>query len=156
MPFWPNQVRFSRKLGFFRSLFRYTAKFCTQFFNLFVAFMVVKTTVLISRFQPKNWFILLEISIKNCFQPAVWFGSPSLKTFLKISRARLVRFSNRFLRWNREIETIVLSTIKATNQMKKYFQNLAVYLKNGLEKPNLPKNLTWLGQMGIHLGMWGT
>ena len=33
------------------------AKFCKKIFNLFVAFMVVKTTVLISRFQRKNRFV---------------------------------------------------------------------------------------------------
>ena len=33
------------------------AKFCKKNFNLFVAFMVVKTTVLISRFQRKNRFV---------------------------------------------------------------------------------------------------
>ena len=56
MPVWPDQVRFSRKLGFFRPFLRYIAKFCKFFFDLFVAFMVVKTTVLITRFQCKNRF----------------------------------------------------------------------------------------------------
>ena len=44
---------------------------------------------------------------------------------------------------------------KSHKQIGKNFQKLAVYLKNGLKKPKLRENLTWLGQTGIHLGMWG-
>ena len=63
----------------------------------------------------KNGPLWAEIFEKNQNGVAVWFGGPCLKTFLQISRARVVRFSNRFLHWNRGIETVVLSTIKGTN-----------------------------------------
>ena len=63
-----------------------------------------------------------EIFEKNHYWLAVWFGMPCQKIFLWISRPRVVRFSNRFLRWNREIKTVVLSTIKVTNGVKKFMK----------------------------------
>ena len=79
--------------------------------------------------------MLPEIFIKICFWLTVWFGSQSQKTILYTSRVRMHRFSNRFLRWNREILPVVLSTMKATFWAGKKWQNLAIFLENGLKKP---------------------
>ena len=70
----------------------------------------------------KNDPVWAEIFEKNHYWLAVWFGMPCQKIFLWISRPRVVRFSNRFLRWNREIKTVVLSTIKVTNGVKKFMK----------------------------------
>ena len=57
--------------------------------------------------------------------------------FSQISRARVVRFSNRFLLWNRGIETVVLSTIKGTNGVFKNQKIFPTRVKNGLKNPKL-------------------
>ena len=77
MSVWPNQVRFSRKLGFFRPFLRYTAKFCESFFNLFVAFMVLKTIVSISRFQRKNRFEKRTNLARDIFKNVLRLGEPN-------------------------------------------------------------------------------
>ena len=81
----------------------------------------------------KETLYCLRYQSKTVFDRRFLFDLQSLRTVLKISRARLLRFSNRFLHWNRVIKTVVLTTIKATNRSIKNLQNLAVYLKNGLK-----------------------
>ena len=55
-------------------------------------------------------------NLQNHF--STWHAKPNrnlIFVFCQISRPRVVHFSNRFLHWNRGIETVVLSTIKGTN-----------------------------------------
>ena len=54
--FLPNQVQFSRNLGFFRWFLTFIYKIFTIFFAPFVRFIVLKTFVLNTRFQRKNRF----------------------------------------------------------------------------------------------------
>ena len=60
----------------------------------------------------------------------VWFGMPCLKTVLQISWLRRV------------FKTVVLSTIKGTNGVKKFMKILSMNVKNHLKNPKLRKNLT--------------
>ena len=69
--------------------------------------------------------------------------------FLQISWPREVRFSKRFLHWNRGIEMVVLSTMKGTNGVFKNPKNFPASLKNCLKNPKLWENLTWLGKKGF-------
>ena len=55
----------------------------------------------------------------------------------QLSRPREVRFSNRFLHWDRGIETVILSTMKGTNAVFKNLKILPRSLKNGLKNPKL-------------------
>ena len=52
----PNQVRFSRNFGFLRRFLRLVGKIFGFLKTPFVPFIVLKTTVLIPRFQCKNRF----------------------------------------------------------------------------------------------------
>ena len=70
----------------------------------------------------------------------VWFGMACLKTFLQVSRPTVVRFSNRFLHWNRGIEAVVLSTIRGTNGVFKNRVFFPTSLKNVLKNPKLREN----------------
>ena len=63
-----------------------------------------------------------EIFTKIFFNMACQTKPPANNGFSQISQPRVVRFSNRFLRWNREIKTVVLSTIKVTNGVKKFMK----------------------------------
>ena len=54
--FLPNQVQFSRNLGFFRWFLTFIYKIFINFFAPFVRFIVLKTFVLNTRFQRKNRF----------------------------------------------------------------------------------------------------
>ena len=54
--FLPNQVQFSRNLGFFRWFLTSMDKIFIIFFTPFLPFIVLKTTVLNTRFQRKNRF----------------------------------------------------------------------------------------------------
>ena len=78
-----------------------------------------------------------KIFEKNQNGVAVWFDVPCAKMVLQISRPTVVRFSNRFLHSNRGIETVVLSTIKATNGVFKNQKILPASLKNDLKNPKL-------------------
>ena len=90
--------------------------------------------------KKQNWFV-------------VWFGMPCWNTFLQISQPRVVRFSNRFLRWNRVFKTVILSTIKGRNGVKKIMKILSMDVKNHLKNPKLRENWTWLGKKAFHLGI---
>ena len=57
--------------------------------------------------------------------------------FSQLFRPRVVRFSNRFLHWNRGIEVVVLSTIRCTNRVFKNRKIFPASLKNGLKNPKL-------------------
>ena len=94
----------------------------------------------------KNGATWPEISSKMFWDMASQTKPPLENRFWLISRARLLRFSNRFLHWTRVIKTVVLTTIKATNRLKKKSQNLAVYLKNGLK--NLICGKIWPDRVG--------
>ena len=48
----------------------------------------------------------------------VWFGDLNFDTFLLISQGLLQIFKNRFLRWNRELKPVVLSTMNPINGSK--------------------------------------
>ena len=63
-----------------------------------------------------------EIFTKIFFDMACQTKPPANNGFSQISQPRVVRFSNRFLRWNREIKTVVLSTIKVTNGAKMFMK----------------------------------
>ena len=54
--FFPNQVRFSRNFGFLRRFLRLVGKIFGYLKTLFVPFIVLKTTVSITRFRCKNRF----------------------------------------------------------------------------------------------------
>ena len=123
----------------------------------FVTLIVLKTTASIPRFQCKNRFengppwaeILAKMFLNMACQTKPW---PHF-VFSQLSRPRVVRFSNRFLHWNRGIETVVLSTIKGTNGVFKNPKIFPASLKNRLKNPKLRENLTWLGKMAFHLGI---
>ena len=65
------------QIRFFRPFFRYMAIFCEFFFDLFVAFMEVKTTVLISRFQCKNRFEKRSNQARDIFKNVLRLGEPN-------------------------------------------------------------------------------
>ena len=79
---------------------------------------------------------------------------PVENSFWLISQAIFGLFTNRFLSWNHEIKTVVLTTIKATNRLNFFFTKFGRVPQKWPKKPNLRENLTWSGQTGSHLGMW--
>ena len=94
-------------------------KFFESFKTPFLPFIVLKTTFWISRLQCKNRFekqttlgrdickIILSVARQTKRQPHFVFS--------QINQPRVVCFLNRFLHWNRGIETVILSKIKGTN-----------------------------------------
>ena len=60
--------------------------------------------------------------------------------FSQFSRPKVVRFSSRFLHWNRGIEAVVLSTIRGTNGVFKNQNFFSASLENGLKNPKLQEN----------------
>ena len=82
-----------------------------------------------------------QIYLEKCFQ--TWHAKPNCNPilfFTQISQPRVVRFSNRFLRWNRGTKAVVLSTIKGMNGVSKNQKILPVSLKNGLKNLKLREN----------------
>ena len=76
-------------------------------------------------------FAKMLLNMARQTKPQPHFG------FSQISRPRAVCFSNRFLHWNRGIETVVLSTMKGTNGVFKKRKILPTSLKNGLKNAKL-------------------
>ena len=146
MPVWSDQVRFSRKLGFFRPFLRYRAELCKKNFNLFVAFMVVKMTVLISRFQHKNRFYKRTNLAQDIFKNVLRLGEPNqtaaLKQFLINISSNIGSFYKPIFALKPSSQDGRFDYHESHKQIFKNLQNLAVYLKNGLKKPNLQENLT--------------
>ena len=120
--------------------------------------MVVKTTVLISRFQRKNRFVKRPYIAWDINQ----------KLFSTNGLDRLAKSQNNFEDILGQVSSFFkpFFTLKSWDQDCRFkyheshkqtdffLQNLAVFLKNGLKKSNLQENLTWSGQTGIQLGMW--
>ena len=50
----------------------------------------------------------------------IWFGDQNLDIFWLISRDSVRIFQNRFLRWNRELKPVVLSTMNPINGTNKF------------------------------------
>ena len=133
----------------FRPFLRYAVKFSDIFLALFVSFLVPKATVLSPSIKTKSGLISVKV-----FSDLASQTKPSVEhSFWLIFQALLGLLTNQFLHWNREIETIVLSVITATNKFMKNWQTSAMVLKIILKNLNLEKNLTWLCQLGIHLGI---
>ena len=93
----PNRYPFCRfffKFGLLRLFLKFMAELCPSFNPLFVAFIVLKMTILISRFHCKNRFEKLSTLTQdiwaNIFRP---FARNSF-----ISRAILLLFTYKFLR----------------------------------------------------------
>ena len=91
---------------------------------LFMGFMVLKMTGLSSLFQCKNrlekYLLSPKILAKMTQNIKFWFGDLNLGTFWPISQDQMHIFQNRFLRWNRELKPVVLSTMKPINETKNF------------------------------------
>ena len=73
-----------------------------------------------------------------------------LKTFWKISQPRVICFLHRFLCWNHEIGTIVLSTIKGTNGVKELWK-FCQWMSKIDPKPKIAENPDLIGWKGFSL-----
>ena len=119
--------------------------------------MVLKTIVSISRFQRKNRFEKRTNLAQDIFKNVLRLGEPNQTAgwkqfFIDIS-SNIGSFYKPIFAlkpWNQDGR---FDYHKSHKQIEIFLQNLAIYLKNGLKKPNLRENLTWSGQTGIHLGM---
>ena len=129
---------------FARSGLTYKYKIFDFFFSSFLPFIVLKTSVSFSQFQRKNRFekraTLTWDICKKYFSTAHQTKSPAKNCFSLICQPRVGCFSNWFLCWNRDIETLVLSTIKDTNGAEKMLRILSMNLKYCLKNPKLRKN----------------
>ena len=139
----PDQVQFSHNFRFLRPLLRYMYKNFDLKKNVYL--------LLYSKWPSQSDSFKAKIGLKNeppgaeifakmYFNTAHQTKPPAKNGFSQISQPRVGRFSNRFLRWNREIETVVLSTIKGTNGTKKMLWILSTNLKYRLKNPKLRKN----------------
>ena len=154
MPKWkaifPKQVRFSRNFGFLRRFLRLAGKIFGFLKTPFVLLIVLKTTASIPRFQCKNRFQKRPTVGGDYWEKTKWdhglVWHAMFKTFLQISRPTVVHFSNRFLNWNRGIETVILSTIKGTNKVKK----IEIFVHVPQKLTQKPKIVERSGEMAIH------
>ena len=80
---------------------------------LFIGFMVLKMTGLSSRFQRKKRFWKIWIESRDVDQNVTKFRSPN-QIFNIWDSVHI--FQNKFLRWNRELKLVVLSTMKPRNR----------------------------------------
>ena len=74
-----------------------------------------------AKIDSENYAPSPEISAKMCQILLVWFGTPTLDTFLLISWDSVHIFQNRFLRWNREFEPLDLNTMNPIIQTIFFF-----------------------------------
>ena len=121
-------------------------KICTIFFTPFVPFIVLKTTVLNTRFQHKNRIekqpsLSRDIEEKTILIRGLVWHAMLKHIFANIS-AQCGSFFKPIFALNHVFKTIVLSTIKGTNGVKKFIKIMSMNIKNHLKNPKLRENGT--------------
>ena len=154
--FFPNQVKFSRNLGFLRRFLKLVGKISDiQKLRLYLLFYSKRpfwSHGFNEKISLKNGPPCAEIFVKK-FKHGTQNQTATPFCFFSNILAQGGPFLKPILHWNHGIETLVLSTIKGPKRVFKTPKKFPTSLKNCLKNKKLRENLTRLGKKAFHLGI---